>query len=171
MGDGSEPRPLLPWFSAHCIASSKYLSFIREAFNEHLSSVCLALPSPTRCVELSLSHCASLKARTRGRRERGGWVLCLQLGLTMPVPPRGHHRSKAWSLDLHIQEFDFISSIKDDETLGDWPRPTKCSRHWVINQKASVLMHNEKRIFRWARICFYSALKPFWGNFLQEETP
>lgn len=61
----------------------------------------------------------SLKVRVKGRRESGGQVLCLQLGLTISVPPRGHCRSKAWSSDLHIQEFDFISSLRGDETLGD----------------------------------------------------
>ena len=62
----------------------------------------------------------------------------------MSAPPRGHCRSKAWSSVLHIQEFDFISSLRNDETLGDWLTPTKCSRHWLINQKANLLMYNEK---------------------------
>ena len=68
----------------------------------------------------ALNTFKSLKARVTGRRESGGQVLCLQLGLTISVPPRGHCRSKAWSSALHIQEFDFISSLRGDETLGDW---------------------------------------------------
>lgn len=120
---GPEPRPLLPRHdptcpqsTAHCIASSKYSSPMQEAFNECLPSVWQALPSPTRCLMLSLSHCESLKARARGRREETS-SLCSVVPHNV-CTSEGSLQVHSWSAALQIQKFDFIHSFKGDETLG-----------------------------------------------------
>lgn len=128
MGEGTRTQTpasqvwvLLPQSTAHCVTSSEYSSLAQQAFNGHLPSSCY-VPAQSHQIfgVQSVTLFKSLKARVSGRRESGGQVLCLQLGLTISVPPRGHCRSKAWSSALHIQEFDFISSLRGDETLGDW---------------------------------------------------
>lgn len=128
MGEGTRTQTpasrvwvLLPQSTALRITSSEYSSLAQQAFNGHLPSSCYVLAQSHQIFGVqSVTLCKSLKARVTGRRESGGQVLCLQLGLTISVPPRGHCRSKAWSSALHIQEFDFISSLRGDETLGDW---------------------------------------------------